>query len=286
MIIFRIFAIFAALAGAVGGYLRISEQAAYEPSGLAIPGDPYRLAVIIISGVVLLAAIVISVGLVSSARRDSALVFIRPERPVSLVYFASLGAFSLGALFEILGCIGDYSATRLISGILLFFAAVGMIMTAFLMARADFSSDYSMFVLIPTFWAAYYLILHFRAETQNPVMISYIFEISALVFLVLTFFFQAGILFRRRYQRRCFFSAVMCLYLCILCLISDAPGTVSEMANRAGVIEKLGLLSQLFIFLGGALFAGYVLACLLRSHVPSLRETEEKKDAETEAEII
>ncbi|MBQ3096243.1 MAG: hypothetical protein IJC53_07430 [Clostridia bacterium] len=267
-------AVISAVLGAAMGIVRIFEvREGYDASGLAIAGDVNRLILIVCTLVFVAAAAVLSFGLHTSERRNSPRAFTHPSRAISLVYFISMCLFAATALFMILGCIGSFSAPTLISGFLLFFACAGMILLSFLLAKAIFPQDLSFVALIPTFWACYQLILSFRAETQNPVMSAYIFEISALVFMVLMFFFQAGMLYNRKILRRTYFATAVCLFLCTLCGVSKLVLGISEISAKAVFFDKVALLVPGFMYFGGAIFAVYVLLCLLREHVDNT-ETE------------
>lgn len=270
MFIYRILAAVAAILGAAMGVIRIFEvRGGYEASGLAIAGDTNRMILIVCTLVFVVAAVVLSLGLHTSDRRNSPRAFTHPSRAISLVYFAAMCLFVVTALFMILGCIGSFSAPTLISGLLLFFACAGMILLSFLLAKAIFPQDLSFVALIPTFWACYQLILSFRAETQNPVMSAYIFEVSALVFMVLTFFFQAGMLYNRKILRRTYFATTVSLFLCTLCGVSKLVLGISDISAKAHLFDKVTMLAPGFMYFGGAVYAAYVLLCLLREHVDS-----------------
>lgn len=268
MLIYRIMAVVAAVLGAAMGVVRMFEvREGYDASGLAVAGDTNRLILIVCTLLFIVAVLVLSIGLRTSERRNSPRAFTHPSRAISLVYFTAVCLFAVTALFMILGCVGDFSAPKLISGLLLFFACAGMILLSFLLAKAIFPQDLSFVALIPTFWACYQLILSFRSETQNPVMSAYIFEISALVFMVLTFFFQAGMLYNRKILRRTCFAASVSLYLCVLCGVSDLALSLPELPTKAVFFDKINLLVPALLYFGGAIYAAYVLICLLREHV-------------------
>lgn len=275
MLIYRIMAAVAAIFGAAMGVVRIFEvRGGYDASGLAIAGDPNRLILIACTVLIFVAALILAFGLRTSEDRNSPRAFTHPSRIISLVYFTSMCAFVATALFMILGCIGNFSAPTMISGFLLFFACAGMILLSFLLVKSVFPKELSFVSLIPTFWACYQLILSFRAETQNPVMSAYIFEIAALVFILLTFFYQAGMLYMRKILRRTYFSAVISLYLSSMCFISEFVLGVQAFSSKGAIVDKIALLIPGLMYLGGAAYAVYVLLCLLRSRVDSPTKAE------------
>lgn len=276
MLIFRLFVICSAVLGAAAGVIRSFElSVGYTEGGLPVDGCVWRTVLTVLCLCVVLATALISFGMTASKKRISPFLFCQTPKVLDLLYFLCVGAFALAGSFELFGCAGRFSSLRLISGLMLLLSAAMLILTSRLLLQAKFPKEFAPTVLVPTFWCSFCLILNFREQTQNPVVVAYIFDILATVFLLLTLYCHASLLFRKKVLRRTFFCASLCVFFNVLCLVGNFGRVLESVSLKADIFDQLALFAPLAICAGAVFFGLYVSGCLLRSSVQNEPPEEE-----------
>ena len=75
--------------------------------------------------------------------------------------------------------------------------------------------------VVPTLFLCFWLILVFRENATNPVLISYSYQSLAIVASALGFYFTAGFLYGKPAPGRAIFMYIAAIYFCIVTLADD-----------------------------------------------------------------
>jgi hypothetical protein len=214
--------IFAAIAGLAGALLRRYEllNAFETDSGLAISGHPATIAMLVLSGAVLLLT----------------LLFLPKNQkiPESLNFAQAFSVEDKGTRFLIvvaalllLACAvcGAYqylegSETRVSRLVLFVFAALSALSVLFTGLRAGQGSgeQSSILLLFPAFFACLWLVLVYQNHAADPVLLDYVFELLAVVCVVLSLYSIAGFGFGRGRVRATSFYCLMGVYFSMVTL--------------------------------------------------------------------
>ena len=219
---------FAALSlGIAGAALRGWELAfAFEhDSWFAISGHPASVAVMVFMCVCIVAALVYSVG--GSFRRthgfldamagtrvpfivgmSAALLLIIAAAAKGFIEFAANGGTPLHNLI--------FGALAVISGFCVFAVSAGLYK-----GKVITSAGYCM--LTPIFWGCLWLLFTYWVKSADPVLIDYIYELFAVMFVVISFYLTAGFFFGNAYPKR----TVFCLLMSVVTGTMNAGGIVA-----------------------------------------------------------
>ncbi len=209
--------LFSVLAGCVGALLRRYEIAhAFEPdTGLAIAGYPASTALLCLSAAVLvIAAVFLRGGAVPSGPIPYQTAFYAPEAGyAAAICFSSLILFASAA-----AGFGQYfsgAEARISRLILFFFTAVSglcVLLTGLRTYRKKDPEQINALLLVPAFFACLWLVLVYQSNAADPVLLSYIYELLAVVCAVLGLYSIAGFGFGRGRVRRTAYYCLMGVY--------------------------------------------------------------------------
>lgn len=236
--------IIAAAAGIGGAALRHKELLhAFEPeTGLAIPGHPLSVALILLSMIVAALFLLVSLRLkdISLPGKKPWTLF-RCSSPVYAVMGSIAGLLLLGyGVQELAGSVSDQShlISRLLLGCMAAWSAVSILLLVQKNYRSSTTAGSGTLTLVPVFFSCLWLILAYRDRAADPVILDYAYELFAIIFLVLAFYFMAGFFFGKPKVRRMAFASFTGAYFCIVTL-ADAHDLGKTAAFAGGAIYLL-----------------------------------------------
>jgi hypothetical protein len=221
--------LFTLLLGAVGGLLRAFElHLAWDKDlGLMVPYHPLSLLLLAFS----LFTAVLVFCLLRAARRPAGVRVAPPKHlPLYLVIelAAALCLFASAALdiawqwenLQILfGPRGPNTPltglSSLIFAVLTVFAGFCVLLIMRAGARGVLSRNYGFYMLMPVFWACFWLILDFSRHAINPVPLSYLYDMLTTVFALLSLYATAGFFFNLPRMRQTLIYAVLGAYFAL-----------------------------------------------------------------------
>ena len=251
------------LAGVGGAVLRRLEwNTGFEPeTGLAIAGNRPLL------GLLLLSAL-LGIGLILALRTGKA-----PAngsgtvvRPRSFVCLAATGIAALAlAVGGVLAAIDAQTqappqTARMIWGLCAVVTAGFLLWTAVGPFVEKTPGKYRFRLLVPAFFCCYWLILAYEAHSANPVILQYMFQLFAVICILLSFYFIAGFDFgRAKVRSAAFFGYWGCFFTGVTLMDPHTPGIF--LIHAAAAV-------YLLFYLPG------VLAGAAQSALPETAETE------------
>jgi len=219
---------FAALAlGAAGFFLRRAElAAAFEPSGFAKPHEPLTIALAALT--VLVIVLSAAAAAVIRGRYQAEPKFERAYRMGAvtlLMGFLSGLAFLAGAAARSLELFraGDVSTHQYI------FIALGAIsgFALLFLTRAAFTGRFAgglSYVSVgPTLFFCFWLILIYRENAANPVLLSYAYLVLAACACAFLFYIWAGYAFGKAYTGKTAFGHLAAVYFTALVQAEEMP---------------------------------------------------------------
>ena len=267
MKLYRLIALFSGLLGICAGVLRWMElQTGYTADGFAVPGNKYRLILIIIAALALLIIAFFSVFMSISEKRKRPEIFLSLPKSIRILYFVSAAAFGSAGILRLIGSLSPLELTGFIDSLLLIFSAISMIVMGLSLRRGDLEMSSGIPVLFPVFWGCYHLILSFRVDTRNPVIAAYIWRVLAFCILLLCLFYYAGMIYGRKPVRKLYAVSSGLLFGGSMLLIENVLSLY--IAFSAGKTEYyITYAVPALIFFGGVMFAIYCIASILRNKI-------------------
>ena len=77
--------------------------------------------------------------------------------------------------------------------------------------------------VVPTLFVCFWLILMYRQNASNPVLLDYIYKCLALVTSALSFYFTSGFLYGKPAPGKAIFTYFAAIYFCTVTLADDHP---------------------------------------------------------------
>ena len=136
---------------------------------------------------------------------------------------------------EVLGFVRDqpHLISRLLLAAMTIWAAASMLFTVQSSYRGGQREEYGLILLVPIFFACFWLILSYRDRAADPVILDYIYELFAIICFVLALYFVAGFAFGKPKVHRTAFVSTLGVYFSIVTL-ADAHG-MGKTAAFAGI---------------------------------------------------
>lgn len=210
------------IVGVLGAVLRWMEQTmGFEAeTGLAIPGNVPAIALIIL-------ACLFAVFLIVTAIKTKHPSMVRygqvspAENPLCFGAYsvASLLMAVAGVLFIAKALMEEtISISRLILGLFAIGTAVSLIFTAKMDDQGENKRQYRFRLLIPPFFCCYWLILAYEGRAANPVVLQYVYELFAIICVLLAFYYIASFDFGKGKLRQSLFFGYMASFFSITTL--------------------------------------------------------------------
>lgn len=210
--------IFAMVAGVLGYFLRLSEK---ENVFNHITGLPERGSVtttVLIALSVIFVLIVLIFTICATVRNKS------PDRfdlafgtnsilyPVTFVIIGLLWAVGTFFYFTQIRDLGVISGVDIAFTVLSLLTAVSIVLLSTEVFTVTYRKTPYLLSIVPIIFVCFWLILLYRQNASNPVLLAYAYQIIALVFTALSFYFTAGYVFGRPAPGRAIVSYYCAIY--------------------------------------------------------------------------
>ncbi|MEG2097078.1 MAG: hypothetical protein RRY65_02815 [Pseudoflavonifractor sp.] len=235
----------AALFGGIAGFFlrRWELHSAFEAeTGLAIPGAPATLALILLSfGMAAVFFLLVrgqhrafSGGYDQAFAAKGNTVYLLAMLLSALLLLTaglSLAVAAVGQVSAQLAVPSDQSRLQsllaafpqLLLALLCLGACCGVALTGKHHYRGDAGEKYSFSLLLPAYMACLWLICAYQVRAGDPVQLDYIYELLAIIFALLAFYFTAGFSFEHGKVSRTVFFSLLAVYFSFVTL-ADGHG--------------------------------------------------------------
>lgn len=229
-----------AVAGGLGGFFlrRWELAAAFEHTGLAIPGSVPSICLMILSAVLtLLLAFLCARRQYRPTHYTAA--FAAPGNWACLVGSALASACLLlsGAAILRKAPASESRLLLLLLGVLCVASFFCVLCTALRNFRGT-RSQYSLPLLVPAYTCCLWLVTSYQQRALNPTVLSYVYELLAIVCLVLAFYFTAGFSFGRTLVWPCAFFALLGIYFGLVTL-ADSHSLSIRLLLLSCILQQL-----------------------------------------------
>lgn len=210
----------ALIAGAAGYLLRFIEvNSEFETAtGFAVRNGQTGLILIALS--VAVAVLAAAGGFIFSSRRKADSEYGRAFSPKSFVYIGLsmfLGFVWLAADVLYFVNLRGNNALTAIDLIFILLAALFAFSVIFL-ARGAYKgqggAEMLLFSVIPSIFFSFWLIVLYKNNAANPVLLSYCYQALAIAAAALSYYFSAGFVFGKAVTGRMLFSFLLTIYFC------------------------------------------------------------------------
>ena len=210
-----------AAVGGVGGFFlrRWELVAAFEENGLAIPGTPATIALIVLSAVLALAFALLCRGS-KHQLTDYRGAFSAPNNWAYLAAAALAAACLLfSGLFGIKAELdsGAPGLLRLLLGGMCLVSFACILTVAMNNFRAK-GRQYSLALLLPAYTGCLWLVTAYQRRAADPAVLDYVYELFAILCTLLGLYFSAGFSYGRTKVWRCSFFCLLSVYFSIVTL--------------------------------------------------------------------
>jgi hypothetical protein len=214
----------ALIAGAFGFIIRSMEvNTAFESAtGFAKRGATSTTILIVLSVLVIVLALLYAV--LTGRRLKAENDFSKAFAPKGFLYLGVSFLLALGWIVADVLYFFDKSgagAVTILDIIWIFLAAVTAFSLIFL-ARGAYKgrggTELLLFSIIPSIFFCYWLIILYKDNAANPVLLSYSFQTLAIAAVTLSFYFSAGFVFKKTVTGRALFSFLISIFFCAVVL--------------------------------------------------------------------
>lgn len=217
----------ALIAGAAGFLLRFLEvNSEFETTtGFAVRDGQTGFILIVLSAAV--AVLAAAGGFLFSSRKKADNEYGRAFSPKSFVYIGAsmlLGFVWLAANVLYFLSLRNNNAVTIIDLIFIFLAALSAFSVIFL-ARGAYKgqggTEMLLFSVIPSIFFCFWLIVLYKNNAANPVLLSYCYQALAIAAAALSCYFSAGFVFGKAVTGRMLFSFLLTIYFCAVVLADN-----------------------------------------------------------------
>ena len=237
----------ALVAGLTGFFLRLTELInVYDrATGLAERGAPLTMVLIAVSAAVLIAA---GVYAVRTSMRYTALEGFDDAYGVdSFAYpiaFTVIGFVWLAATVSHylgLSSSGEATGPDTVFAVMSSLAAVSLVFFTVEMYKNPRRKTAFVLSLVPTLFLCFWLILVYRENASNPVLLSYAYKCLAIMSAALGFYFSSGFVFGKPAVGKVLVSYIAAIYFGLVTLADDHPMSIIMIFSVIVVVNVLYL---------------------------------------------
>jgi hypothetical protein len=219
------------IAGVVGAVLRYIEANTVfeEATGLAVRNAPVSLC---LAGLSLLMAAVIAVCSVAIGKKKLATLDVKNAFPMGSIVVLALVTvcgvvISLGAAGNYILDTGEKEIFRIAYSVLGAASGIAVIVAALKSFRED-GGNYARLYIIPTVFMCLWLVMTYKDNNTNPVLIEYCYKCLAVCGGTLAFYYAAGHGYGKPAPKRTVATHLIGAYFCLV-TVSDA-GNIAQAA--------------------------------------------------------
>ena len=223
---------FALLVGVFGFYLRLMELRNIFDS---ITGLPERNAVITNSLILLTAIFLIIVFIFVlnvinkfTSQRGFEKAFGTEPLAYPTIFFL-IGIIWLGATvkhFIDVNETGDFPISEFIFSILSVFSAISVSFFAIDLYQDPRRTSKLALSIVPTIFMCFWLIIFYRENASNPILLRYCYECLAIVTSALAFYFTSGFVYNRPAPGKTIFMFMAAIYFCSVTLADEHAASI------------------------------------------------------------
>ena len=220
---------FTFMAGATGFYLRLLElmNAFEEYTGLPRRGAVSTYVLIAFSAVFLIIAFIFSLRATMKHKAPDGFENAFGTEPVTYpIAFSLVGALwfvATGKQYLDLNKAGPIPTTDLIFLIMSLLAAVSVAFFAIEVFQDPRHKSKFALSVIPSLFACYWLVIVYRQNASNPVLLSYCYQCLAIIASALGFYFTSGFVFNKPAPGKSIFFYSAAVYFCAVTLADNHP---------------------------------------------------------------
>ena len=221
--------LFAVLAGIGGLYLRFLERANVfdQLTGLPERNATFTLWLFILSAAFIISIIVFAIY--AYAKHRPSLGFENAFGTDPLAYpiiFTFIGLVWLAGTYLFFSDLSQLGSIATIDVIFIVFSSLAAISTTFfaieMFQDSRRKAPYALSV-VPTLFVCFWLILMYRQNASNPVLLDYVYKCLALMASALSFYFTSGFLYGKPAPGKAIFTYFAAIYFCTVTLADDHP---------------------------------------------------------------
>lgn len=240
---------FALLAGAAGFCMRLTERwNVFDAAGLPERGASITLVLIAFSAVFLLIALLFAIRAGVKYRSPSGFENAFGTDPLTYPFvFSLIGIVWLGATvkyFFDLNSAGGASIGELCFVILSALSAISTAFFAIEMYQDPRRKMVFTLTVVPTLFLCFWLILMYKQNAANPVLLSYCYQCLAIIAAALGCYYTSGFVYRKPYHGKAIFAYMAAIYFCFVTIADKQPMT-TRLIYAAIIAVNLIYLSML-----------------------------------------
>jgi len=215
------------MAGAGGFYLRLMElwNVFDRRTGLPERGSVITLALIALSVTFLLIALIFSLRAAVKHKAQDGFENAFGTDPLSYpLIFSMIGLVWLGATvkhFIDLRTAGALTQGEVAFSILSLLAAVSLVFFSIEMYQDPRRKTTFALSLVPTLFLCFWLVLMYRRNATNPVLLSYCYQSLAIISAALSFYFTSGFIYKKPAPGKAIFAYLAAIYFCFITLADN-----------------------------------------------------------------
>ena len=112
---------------------------------------------------------------------------------------------------------------KMVLGIFAILSGLAMVATARNNFQGEHKGKYSLILLVPAFFCCYWIILAYENHAANPVVLEYVYELFAVICILLAFYFMAGFGFEKPKVKSASLFCLCGIYFSIVTLTDGHP---------------------------------------------------------------
>jgi len=220
---------FTILAGAGGFYLRSTERLSVFDHITGLPARNAQITFLLIALSVTFVVFLVIFAIIASTRNTPPRGFENAFGTDPLAYpiiFTIIGVAWLIGTYMFYTDLGHLGAIATIDLSFIIFSALAAISTTFfaieMFQDSRRKAPYALSV-VPTVFVCFWLILMYRQNASNPVLLDYVYKCLALVASALSFYYTSGFLYGKPAPGKAIFTYYAAIYFCIITLADDHP---------------------------------------------------------------
>jgi hypothetical protein len=212
------------VAGAAGFYLRSVElRDAFEArTGLPQRGAEITYVLMALCALFLLVAFIFSIRAAVKHMAGNGVenAFV-PDAIAYPIVFSVIGAIWFGATvmhYLNLGMTWPLPTTELVFLVLSGLSAISIVLFAVEMYQDPRRKSKFALSIVPSLFICYWLIIIYRQNASNPVLLSYCYQCLAVISSALGFYFTSGFVYNKPAPGKAIFSYLTAVYFCLVTL--------------------------------------------------------------------
>ncbi len=208
------------LLGAAGGFLRANELiTSYDRVAgvMARVLHPYSIVLIGFSVFALIMALLLANDdtelPVERRRRTKLPAYAWTQATAFLALFISAmldmadsGVFGHGPMAD------EPQYGQFVLALLSAFTAIAMLVILWATVLGQLKTPYGFYMTIPIFWASFWIVLDFGQHAANPIVLSYVYSLLAIIFTTLALYSAAGFFFKQSRVRATKLYTILGIY--------------------------------------------------------------------------